>query len=70
MWPSRRAERFRSQLFLVACGFDANAADPLARMLLSSSAFSDMTRQVREQLKVDKAAFLERTIRNMERSAH
>ncbi|WP_259034362.1 hypothetical protein [Halomonas dongshanensis] len=54
----------------MACGFDANAADPLARMLLSSSAFSDMTRQVREQLKVDKAAFLERTIRNMERSAH
>ncbi|MFG6668215.1 class II histone deacetylase [Halomonas sp. HNIBRBA4712] len=41
-------ERFRPQLILVACGFDANAVDPLARMLLSSSAFSDMTRQVRE----------------------
>ncbi|MBZ9557489.1 MULTISPECIES: class II histone deacetylase [Modicisalibacter] len=41
-------ERFRPQLIVVACGYDANAMDPLARMLLSSRAFRDMTRQVRE----------------------
>ncbi|MGP9498275.1 class II histone deacetylase [Halomonas sp. AOP43-D1-4] len=41
-------ERYQPQLILVACGYDANAVDPLARMLLSSEAFRDMTRQVRE----------------------
>lgn len=41
-------ERFRPQLIVVACGYDANAMDPLARMLLSSGAFRAMTRQVRE----------------------
>ncbi|MHB0774911.1 class II histone deacetylase [Halomonas sp. WWR20] len=41
-------ERFRPQLIIVACGYDANAFDPLARMLLSSESFRALTRQVRE----------------------
>lgn len=41
-------ERFQPQLILVACGYDANAMDPLARMLLSSHAFRAMTQQIRE----------------------
>ncbi|MCS2608030.1 class II histone deacetylase [Halomonas dongshanensis] len=41
-------ERFSPELIIVACGYDANALDPLARMLLPSEAFRDMTRIVRE----------------------
>jgi acetoin utilization deacetylase AcuC-like enzyme len=41
-------ERFSPELIIVACGYDANALDPLARMLLPSEAFRDMTRVVRE----------------------
>ncbi|MNP21412.1 Histone deacetylase-like amidohydrolase [compost metagenome] len=41
-------ERFEPELILVACGFDANAVDPLARMLLHSDSFRAMTRLVRE----------------------
>ena len=44
--------RFRPQLIVVACGYDANAVDPLARMLAHSGTFRAMTarlRQVAEQ---------------------
>ena len=41
-------ERFEPELIVVACGFDANAVDPLARMLLHSDSFRAMTRLVRE----------------------
>jgi acetoin utilization deacetylase AcuC-like enzyme len=41
-------ERFRPELIVVACGLDANAFDPLARMLLSSESFRQMTRLLRE----------------------
>ncbi len=40
-------ERFQPELIIVACGFDANAVDPLARMLLHSESFRLMTRCVR-----------------------
>ncbi|GAB4012095.1 class II histone deacetylase [Nocardioides ultimimeridianus] len=39
-------ERFRPDLILVASGFDANAADPLARQGLTSSTYRTMTRQL------------------------
>lgn len=41
-------ERFKPELIVVACGYDANAVDPLARMLLHSDSFRHMTRIVRE----------------------
>jgi acetoin utilization deacetylase AcuC-like enzyme len=41
-------ERFEPELIIVACGYDANAVDPLARMLLHSDSFRYMTRAVRE----------------------
>ncbi|AOE85307.1 class II histone deacetylase [Pseudomonas sp. TCU-HL1] len=41
-------ERFEPELIIVACGYDANAVDPLARMLLHSDSFRSMTRLVRE----------------------
>ncbi|WP_095156794.1 class II histone deacetylase [Pseudomonas sp. Irchel 3E13] len=41
-------ERFEPELIIVACGYDANAVDPLARMLLHSDSFRQMTRLVRE----------------------
>lgn len=41
-------QRFRPDLIVVACGLDANALDPLARMLLSSESFRQMTRMLRE----------------------
>ncbi|WP_010171357.1 class II histone deacetylase [Pseudomonas sp. PAMC 25886] len=41
-------ERFEPELIIVACGYDANAVDPLARMLLHSESFRLMTRTVRE----------------------
>lgn len=41
-------ERFEPELIIVACGYDANAVDPLARMLLHSESFRLMTRTVRQ----------------------
>jgi len=41
-------ERFAPELIIVACGFDANAVDPLARMQLHSDSFREMTRLLRE----------------------
>lgn len=40
-------ERFEPELIIVACGYDANAVDPLARMLLHSESFRLMTRALR-----------------------
>jgi acetoin utilization deacetylase AcuC-like enzyme len=36
-------ERFRPQLVLVSCGFDASSLDPFGRMMLTSSDFGEMT---------------------------
>lgn len=41
-------DRFRPDVILVACGFDASAFDPLARMLCSADTFRQMARQVME----------------------
>ena len=41
-------ERFEPELIIVACGYDANAVDPLARMLLHSDSFRSMTRLLRQ----------------------
>jgi len=41
-------ERFEPELIIVTCGFDANGLDPLARMLLTSESYREMTRTVRE----------------------
>lgn len=41
-------ERFRPEVIIVACGYDANALDPLARMQLYSESFREMTRTMRE----------------------
>lgn len=41
-------ERFEPELIIVACGYDANAVDPLARMLLHSESFRLMTRAMRQ----------------------
>lgn len=41
-------ERFAPELIVVACGYDANAVDPLARMLLHSDSFRAMTALLRE----------------------
>jgi acetoin utilization deacetylase AcuC-like enzyme len=38
--------RFAPELIVVACGFDANGFDPLARMLLHSDSFRLMTRSI------------------------
>lgn len=40
--------RFRPQLIVVACGYDANAVDPLARMLAHSGTFRAMTARLRQ----------------------
>lgn len=40
--------RFEPDLIIVACGYDANAMDPLARMLLHSDSFRAMTERVQE----------------------
>lgn len=40
-------ERFEPELIIVACGYDANAVDPLARMLLHSESFRLLTRALR-----------------------
>jgi acetoin utilization deacetylase AcuC-like enzyme len=36
-------EQFQPELIIIACGFDANAVDPLARMQLHSETFRSMT---------------------------
>lgn len=41
-------ERFEPELIVVACGYDANAVDPLARMLLHSESFRAMTQRMRD----------------------
>ncbi|WP_177431216.1 MULTISPECIES: class II histone deacetylase [unclassified Pseudomonas] len=41
-------ERFEPELIIVACGYDANAVDPLARMLLHSDSFREMTQCLRD----------------------
>lgn len=39
-------ERFQPDMIIVACGFDAAAVDPLARMLVTANGFAAMTRQI------------------------
>ncbi|GGM32908.1 class II histone deacetylase [Pseudomonas asuensis] len=39
-------EKFQPELIIVACGFDANAVDPLARMQLHSETFRSMTAKI------------------------
>ncbi|AXG42980.1 MULTISPECIES: class II histone deacetylase [Photorhabdus] len=41
-------ERFKPELIIVACGYDANAMDPLARMQLHSESFREMTQLVQQ----------------------
>ena len=41
-------ERFRPELIVVACGFDAALADPLGRMLLTPRQFGKMTSAMKE----------------------
>lgn len=41
-------ERFRPEVIIIACGFDASALDPLARMQLHSDSFRQMIRLMRE----------------------
>lgn len=38
--------RFRPEVIVVACGFDAAAVDPLGRMLATAETFRDLTRMV------------------------
>jgi acetoin utilization deacetylase AcuC-like enzyme len=38
--------RFRPELIVVACGLDANAMDPLGRMLCTSDTYRELARQV------------------------
>lgn len=38
--------RFRPDLILVACGFDANGYDPMARQMLHSDAYRSLTRRL------------------------
>ena len=40
-------ERFRPDMIIVACGFDASAYDPLAQMLVMADTFGEMTRRVK-----------------------
>ena len=41
-------ERFRPELIVVACGFDASGADPLGRMMVSSEGYRAMTAMVKD----------------------
>lgn len=41
-------ERFKPDLIIVACGFDASAIDPLARMLATADTFRQMTLRVKQ----------------------
>ncbi|MFG6082910.1 class II histone deacetylase [Paracoccus litorisediminis] len=44
----RALDAFHPEVIIVACGFDANALDPLARMQLHSDSFREMTRMMIE----------------------
>lgn len=44
----RRWRVFEPELIIIACGYDANAMDPLARMQLHSDSFRAMTEQVQQ----------------------
>ncbi|MEM7468428.1 MAG: class II histone deacetylase [Pseudomonadota bacterium] len=39
-------DAFKPDLIMVACGFDANAVDPLARMIAHSGTFAALTREI------------------------
>jgi acetoin utilization deacetylase AcuC-like enzyme len=39
-------DRFRPDLIVIACGFDAGGLDPLGRMLLPASTFGEMTKRL------------------------
>ncbi|AVO39619.1 class II histone deacetylase [Pukyongiella litopenaei] len=41
-------ERFRPEAIVVACGFDASAIDPMARMLATADTFRQMTLRLKE----------------------
>jgi acetoin utilization deacetylase AcuC-like enzyme len=41
-------ERFRPDLIVVACGFDASGVDPLGRMMATSETFAEMTAMTME----------------------
>lgn len=41
-------ERFKPDMIIVACGFDASAIDPLARMLATADTFRQMTLKVKQ----------------------
>ncbi|WP_237385629.1 class II histone deacetylase [Xenorhabdus sp. Sc-CR9] len=41
-------QRFQPELIIVACGYDANAYDPLARMQLHSGSFREMTHKIQQ----------------------
>ncbi|MDM1019380.1 class II histone deacetylase [Acinetobacter sp. VNK23] len=46
-------EKFQPDMIIVACGYDANAFDPLARLLLTSETFrrlAELTKQAAEKL--------------------
>jgi len=39
-------DRFQPDMIIVACGFDAAATDPLARMMVTADGFAALTRQI------------------------
>ncbi len=42
-------QRFKPEIIVVACGFDASAADPLGRMMVTSDGYRQMTAMVMAQ---------------------
>lgn len=45
-------ERYRPDLIVVACGFDAAASDPLGRMMLHSETYRQMTRMLKQAAEI------------------
>lgn len=43
-----KIKQFEPDMIIIACGFDANAFDPLARMLLHSNTYKAMTKRLQE----------------------
>ena len=41
-------EQFEPEMIVVACGYDANDLDPLARMMLHSDSFREMTKLTKQ----------------------
>ncbi|PHM44588.1 histone deacetylase/AcuC/AphA family protein [Xenorhabdus mauleonii] len=41
-------KRYQPELIIVACGYDANAYDPLSRMQLHSNSYREMTRKIQQ----------------------